>query len=290
MNDLNAFLLSDAAPSGKPFTVGELLDRAERIVARQRGGSAGDRVARLVALGSQYKTLEQNAKAHALLAEAYATSRTIDDPAVRADAACAYAVAESTAGHGTQAGMLVATALAELPARPSIPRPPRVRMARQRSRADRRRAGERDRACGSRGCAGAAAAIASPVWDLRVRMTMAEAYRVGTRYPEAIAAFEQANARLQELGGRTPRRRARSTTTGRSRCSRAAGRWRPRPLPHGVAEPALRATATTCRRCCSPITRVRSIASTARRRRPRSRIAPSSVRGARATTSWWASR
>ena len=32
VNDLNSFLLSDAAPSGKPFTVNELLERARHIV------------------------------------------------------------------------------------------------------------------------------------------------------------------------------------------------------------------------------------------------------------------
>ncbi|HYV65793.1 MAG TPA: serine/threonine-protein kinase, partial [Myxococcales bacterium] len=36
INDLNVFLLSDAAPSGKPFTATQLLARAEHIIERQR--------------------------------------------------------------------------------------------------------------------------------------------------------------------------------------------------------------------------------------------------------------
>src|SRR5262249_52319937 len=36
INDLNKFVLSDAAPSGKSFTVQDLLARAERILGRQQ--------------------------------------------------------------------------------------------------------------------------------------------------------------------------------------------------------------------------------------------------------------
>src|SRR5262249_26569078 len=42
INDLNAILLSDAAPLGKPFTVNHLLGRAEQIVGRQQGGNEVD--------------------------------------------------------------------------------------------------------------------------------------------------------------------------------------------------------------------------------------------------------
>src|SRR5207342_1340327 len=48
INDLNAFLLSDAAPSGKPFTVDDLLGSAEQIVRRQRDRADPSRVDILV--------------------------------------------------------------------------------------------------------------------------------------------------------------------------------------------------------------------------------------------------
>src|SRR5207302_2752134 len=37
VSDFNEFLLSDAAPVGKPFTVNELLHRAEKVLAEQHG-------------------------------------------------------------------------------------------------------------------------------------------------------------------------------------------------------------------------------------------------------------
>src|SRR5579872_3072328 len=44
INDLNNFLLTDAAPSGKPFTVNDLLGRAEHVVERQHGTDDVNRV------------------------------------------------------------------------------------------------------------------------------------------------------------------------------------------------------------------------------------------------------
>ncbi|MGH8722935.1 MAG: serine/threonine-protein kinase, partial [Burkholderiales bacterium] len=53
INVLNSFVLSDAAPLGKPFTVNDLLARAEHIVQRQRGGTTA-RVDLLMSIGRQY--------------------------------------------------------------------------------------------------------------------------------------------------------------------------------------------------------------------------------------------
>ena len=51
INDLNTFLLTDAAPSGKPFTVGDLLARAERLLERQSAETDENRVELLTAIG-----------------------------------------------------------------------------------------------------------------------------------------------------------------------------------------------------------------------------------------------
>src|ERR1035438_10081119 len=51
VNELNNFLLSDAAPSGKPFTVDDLLGRAEHIIERQHTADT-NRVELLVSIRS----------------------------------------------------------------------------------------------------------------------------------------------------------------------------------------------------------------------------------------------
>ena len=53
--EFNEFLLSDAAPSGKPFTVNELLERAETTLAGQSGDEIS-RVELMAAIGDQYST------------------------------------------------------------------------------------------------------------------------------------------------------------------------------------------------------------------------------------------
>ena len=89
INDLNAFLLSDAAPSGKPFTVDDLLGSAEQIVRRQRDRTDPSRVDILVSIGRQYALEDEQTRAMGVLSEAYELSRSIDDRSIRARASCA---------------------------------------------------------------------------------------------------------------------------------------------------------------------------------------------------------
>ncbi len=91
INDLNSFVLSDAAPSGKPFTVNELLGRAERIVQRQHRQTGGSRVELLTSIGVQYWAQDQDDSAARVLEEAYKLSLKIPEPATRARASCALA-------------------------------------------------------------------------------------------------------------------------------------------------------------------------------------------------------
>src|SRR5262249_29586977 len=81
----------DAAPLGKPFTVNDLLQRAEHIVGRQQGGNEVDRVDLLTAIGRQYWMQDQDAAASRVLTEAYRLSRGLADRHARARAACALA-------------------------------------------------------------------------------------------------------------------------------------------------------------------------------------------------------
>jgi len=80
INDLNAFVLSDAAPLGKPFTARDLLARAEHIVAKQRGETAENQVELLIAVGRQYLSLDEDAKGRKLLERAHEVAAGLEDP------------------------------------------------------------------------------------------------------------------------------------------------------------------------------------------------------------------
>ena len=75
-NDLNSFLLSDAAPSGKPFTVDDLLERSRQLVERQHGNEAV-RVQLLISIGEQFNTQDEDGKTRPVMEEAYEVSRVL---------------------------------------------------------------------------------------------------------------------------------------------------------------------------------------------------------------------
>jgi serine/threonine-protein kinase len=201
INDLNQFLLSDAAPSGKPFTAGELLARAEAIVERGHADSDANRVEMLVAIGRQYQTLDEDAKARRLLGQAFEMSRKLDDRSTRARAACALASAISHAGEHDRAEALFRDAMAELTDEPQFA-------------LDRigclLRGSEIARISGvpRRGVERAWAAqdllpqlrYRSAVQELRILMELAESYDQANDFPQAVELFERANASLAALG------------------------------------------------------------------------------------------
>jgi serine/threonine-protein kinase len=115
VNELNAFVLNDAAPAGKPFTVGDLLARAESILAREQPGADPNRVDMLVAIGRMYSTSEREGTGRRLLRQAYDLSRTVREPSVRAKAACALASALGRSGESERGERLFAQGLSELP-------------------------------------------------------------------------------------------------------------------------------------------------------------------------------
>ena len=80
VNDLNTFVLSDAAPSGTPFTVDDLLARAEHIVQRQRGDPTV-RIELLIAIGHQYTVQDElRRRRSACWRTAHAEAQKIADP------------------------------------------------------------------------------------------------------------------------------------------------------------------------------------------------------------------
>src|SRR5262249_45210353 len=115
INDLNSFLLSDAAPSGKPFTVNQLLGQAEQILERQKGGDEAIRVEMLISVGHQYESLDGGANAVRILEQSYKLSRRVSEPSTRAKAACALGDALARNRNTQQGEALVQEGLRELP-------------------------------------------------------------------------------------------------------------------------------------------------------------------------------
>lgn len=200
VNDLNSFLLSDAAPSGKPFTVNELLERARHIVERQHGNDAS-RVQLLISIGQQYSTQDEDAKARPVIEEAYRISRGLADRSTRAQASCALGNVLSRADDPKRAEALIQEGLRELPNEPQYALD-RV-FCLLRGSAVARNTGEAQE--GIARVQAAQRALKETPFDpemlrLRVFIDLAEAYREAAQLPEAIHAFEQASVELTALG------------------------------------------------------------------------------------------
>ena len=200
INDLNSFLLSDAAPSGAPFTALELLKRAEAIVARQRSGEAS-RVQLLISIGRQYATQDEDEGARRVLEKAYSASRALRDPSILATASCALAAIVSQGDDPKRAAALLHEGLAELPAEPQF--------AFDRAFCELR-GSEVARAAGDarNGIAHVLAArdalqhapFQSAVLEMRTQIDLAEAYREAGQLQHAVAVAEQAERQLVALG------------------------------------------------------------------------------------------
>ena len=201
INDLNTFLLSDAAPSGKPFTVDELLGRAEHIVGRQHGGNDADRVELLTSIGRQYTVQDEDEKARQLLEEAESfRARCRSDPLGRR-ASCALAQALSRGADLPRAETLFQQGIQELPDEPMFALD-RVTCLLRGSEIAQNRGNV------SGGVERAQAAerlleqwpFRSELLELDTAIVLADSYRNAGRLREASAAFEQAAARLAALG------------------------------------------------------------------------------------------
>ena len=201
INDLNQFLLSDAAPSGKPFTAGELLARAEAIVEREHAGSDAEHAEMLIAIGRQYGNMDQDDEARRLLARAYQSSSESSDRTTRARAACALARAIARAGDGERAEALFAEAMGYLPDEPQFA------LDRLSCLLDGSNAA-RDSNDPARGLERAKAAQAmllrlrypSAILETRVLMDLAESYDQAGEFPAAVDTFERAYSNLVALG------------------------------------------------------------------------------------------
>jgi len=201
INGLNEFLLSDAAPSGKPFTVNELLSRAEHIIERQEDKHDLQRIEMLISLGRQYNVLDEQAKSRQLLSEAYDLSRGVSDRPIRARSSCALASALALAGEHDRAEKLAQQGLQELGHEPQFALDQIFCLLRATEVADER--GDSREAVTRVQTAQrvlSQSPVKSDLLESELLMEVAESYRYVGQYQEANDAFAQASAKLTALG------------------------------------------------------------------------------------------
>jgi tetratricopeptide (TPR) repeat protein len=200
LNEFNEFILSDASPSGKPFTVNELLAHAAHILSRQKGAT-DNRVELMVDVGDQYSLLADQTKAHPILEEAYRLSRGLSDPSARAAASCALASGLVREGELERAEALFQEGMHELPNDPQFA-PARVECLHRGSEV------AREQGAGREGVARMEAAEEilrqSPFnldWEqMLILLDLGEAYRMAGQNYKASSVFEKVNALLSSMG------------------------------------------------------------------------------------------
>jgi serine/threonine protein kinase len=200
INEFNQFILSDASPSGKPFTTKELLDHATHILEKQRGAS-GDRVELMATVGLQFSFLGEQKEAIHVLQEAYDLSRQVPEMEVRATAACQFASALVLSGDLNRAESLFQEGIRDLPNEPQLAFH-RVECLRRGSEV------AQERGDAQTGVARMEAAqrvlqdsTSNSAWGrVDVLVDLGEAYRMAGQNYKASSVFEQANNLLSSLG------------------------------------------------------------------------------------------
>lgn len=201
VSDLNTFLLSDAAPSGKPFTVNELLQRAEHIVDRQQGPHDATQIELMIFIGIQYGQQEEVVTSLRLLERAYRESRALRDSSVRAKAACALGLESAYKVDLPRAEQLIVQGLAELSDEPQFALD-RVFCLRDAS-SIARLSGQGGKAVDLAERALRelrTSAFDTDLMELRTVMDVAEAYREAGQFELAVPLFQQAFALMTKLG------------------------------------------------------------------------------------------
>jgi eukaryotic-like serine/threonine-protein kinase len=199
--EFNEFLLSDAAPSGKPFTVNELLGRAENILARQHSADDTSRVELMVDIGDQYSTQDEDAKARRVLEEAYTLSRRLHESSARAEASCSLAGALARDGELNRAEALIQEGLRELPVGSQYDLD-RIFCLRRGSEVAQERGDPQQGLARIQAVHGILkqSPFDSDTLELHASIELAEAYRVAGQNQLASSTFEQAAALLAPLG------------------------------------------------------------------------------------------
>jgi len=198
-DDFLDFLLSDAAPSGKPFTVNDLLGRAAQIVKRQKASPT--QIELLDWIGVDYGAQDQHGLARPILERAYQLSRQSTDPSIRATTSCALGFALSRDEDLARSNALIQEGLDELPNDPQYA-VDRVTCLRQGAMVSRER-GETSEAVHRMETAQRvlrASPFDSDDFEMMVSLDLAEVYAEAGKDQDALAEFQRAGALMSSLG------------------------------------------------------------------------------------------
>ena len=123
-NDFMEVLLSVAAPEGRPFEVGDLLDQGARLVERQFAADDPMRAEMLLTVGQHIMVGQNWDKATPLLEQAVELARKSGEPSLKARTLCTLANLRVQRGDRAAGDALTAEAFAQLPADPryALPR------------------------------------------------------------------------------------------------------------------------------------------------------------------------
>jgi serine/threonine protein kinase len=202
INYLNDFLLTDAAPSGKPLTITNLLERAEQIVEHENyANDPAGHVEMLTSIGNQYLDRGDNVNSLRLLKQAYQASLLLQDPSVRARAACSLAVPLAEGSAIGEAETHIAEGLRELPNDRQFELDRTFCFLRGVMVSEA--SGAADTAISRSESAQRAlenSAFQSDNVRLDVLESLAGAYGLAARYREAIKTYQQASAQMIDLG------------------------------------------------------------------------------------------
>jgi len=193
------FLLSNAAPSGKPFTVNDLLDRADRIVEKQK--PSPEQIEMLEWIGNDYASQDQHGRARPLLEHAYQLSQQSPDPAVRAKGACTLGFALSRDEDLTRADTLLQQGLREMPEDPRYAID-RIACLREGSELSRQK-GETAEAVRRMEMAQQAlrqSQFDSDEYEMGTSLDLAAAYSEAGRDRDALNEFQRAGSLMTALG------------------------------------------------------------------------------------------
>jgi serine/threonine protein kinase len=123
-NDFMNVLLNVAAPVGRKFEVGELLDQGALLIDKQFASDESLRAEMLSAVGANLLSTEHLDRAESILETSAALARRSGDPALKARALCPLAALHAEKGERAVGEALLAEALGGLPDEPryALPR------------------------------------------------------------------------------------------------------------------------------------------------------------------------
>jgi eukaryotic-like serine/threonine-protein kinase len=193
------FLLSDAAPSGKPFTVNDLLNRAKNIVEKQR--SSPEQIELMDWIGADYMSQGQQTQAKLILENAYQLSRQSSDPAVRSLASCTLGWEMSHEEDLAKSDALIEEGLRELPDEPqyAIDRFNCLRYGAKISR-EKGESSESMRRMELAQQTLRASPLDTDTFEMVNSLDLASAYRDAGQQGKALAEFERAGNLMSSLG------------------------------------------------------------------------------------------